>query len=181
MPSAFDFQVGDLPETDPVRMGIADVIALVYPQFPFPFPPEGIALAAGSGQGRQFHREILHLDPVIAGRGRLILLGERNRLLERRKEEIAQVHAAGSTQVRMGETDQRRVLVPIAGGGLPTRIVRIRTQLDHSEGRRGTGIGMTVAPRADEGIDAVQGGLRRNGRTGRHQQQKQRKTFSHHV
>ena len=167
MPSAFDFQVGDLPETDPVRMGIADVIAQVYPQFPFPFPLEGVALAAGSRQGRQFRRDILHPDPVVAGRGRLVILGERNGLPERRKEKIAQVHAAGTAQVRMGETDQRRVLVPVTRSGLPPRIVRIRAQLDQSERRRGPGISMAVAARADEGIDTIQGRFRRrNGRTG---------------
>ena len=181
MSAAFDFTVRDLPETDPVRMRVSDVIAQVHPQFPFAFPLEGIALAAGTGQGRQFHREILHLDPVVAGRGHLVLLGERDRLLERRIEEIAQVHTTGTAQMRMGKADQRRVLVPITRSGLPARIVRIRAQLDHAEGRSRPGIGMAVAARADEGVDAVHGGLRRNGRTGRHQQQKQRKTFSHHV
>ena len=114
MPATFDFTVGNPPEADPVWMRVSDRIAQVHPQFPLPFPVEGIALAAGSGQGRQFHRDILHLDPIVTGRGRLVILGERNRLPERRKEEIAQVHASGTAQVRMGEADQRRVLVPVA-------------------------------------------------------------------
>ena len=160
MSSAFDFTVGDPVETDPVRMRVADVIAQVHPQFPLAFPLEGIALATGTGQGRQFHGDILHPDPVIAGRRRLVLFGEPDRLPERREEEIAQVHAAGAAEVRMGEADQRRVLVAVARGGLPARIVRIRAQLDHAEGCRGPGIGMAVTARTDKGIDTLQGGFR---------------------
>ena len=161
MPAPFDFPVGDLPEADPVRMRVADVIAQVHPQFPLPFSLESISLAAGTRQGCQFHRHILHPDPVIAKSGRFVFLGKRDRLRKRSEKEIAQVHTAGTAQVRMGEADQRRILVPVARSGFPARIVRIRAQLDHSEGRRRPGIGMAVATRADEGIDAVQGRFRR--------------------
>ena len=129
-----------------------------------PLLPGRCSVGSRSGQCCQFHRDILHLNTIIAGVGGLVFLGEADRLLERSKEKIAQVHAAGTAQVCMGKAYQRRVFVPVARGGLPARIVRVRAQLDHAERRRGPGIGMAVASRADERIDTVHGRLRRNGR-----------------
>ena len=97
MPAAFDDPVGNDVETDPVRMGAADVIPEIHPEFPLPFPLESIALAARPGKGRQFRLDSLGLDAVIPRIGHFVLLGERNRLPERGKEEIPEVHAAGTT------------------------------------------------------------------------------------
>ena len=134
---------------------------------------ESEAHHAGAFTGSQFHGDIVveELDLVVAGGGRFLVMriarsitgvgillgaGHQLRLADlRHEQEVAQVGNARAGQMRQGEAHDRGVGVLVAGGGVPEVPVGIRAELDHAEGRRGAGIGIALALRADEGADVV--------------------------
>ena len=100
----------------------------------------------------------------------------------RHNQDIAQVGMPRAAEVRMTETDDAAILILIAGAILvgaglvfPVDVVRdgvrIRTELDQSEGNAGPGKGMSHPVSPDDGIDSINHArLRdREGRAGCHQ------------
>jgi hypothetical protein len=94
---------------------------------------------------------------------------------DRPHQEVAEVGMTGAGKMRMRETEDRRILVPVAGrpaiAFLARFQLRVRTQLDHAERNHGARKGMAFAAGADEGIDRGKGARAgrvrlRNGRCG---------------
>lgn len=78
----------------------------------------------------------------------------------RHQQDIAQVRMPGAGEVRMRETDNRAVALPIPGGpavGLLARFdLRVRAQLHHAERHRGAGIGVAFAAGADKRVHRLE-------------------------
>ena len=78
------------------------------------------------------------------------------------EQDVGQVGAARSAQMRMGKPVDRPIIVMITRTGVPVVRPRIGTELHHAEWSRGAGIGVPVESGPDEGIDIFE----RSGRTG---------------
>src|SRR6185312_2696581 len=113
----------------------------------------------------------LQPDLVVAGSGRFIrmrksglisapglILGPGDKrwfadLLH--EEKIAQVRTTRAAQVREAEALDGWIGVFIPRIRVPILSVRVRTDLDHAEGRRGTRKRITLTLGADEGMDII--------------------------
>ena len=78
------------------------------------------------------------------------------------EQDVGQIGAPRSAQMRMGKSVDRRVVVVIARTGVPVVRPRIGAELHHAERSCGAGIGVAVESGPDEGIDVFE----RIGRAG---------------
>lgn len=137
---------------------------------------ERIAVHAGTGRRREFGHNPLsgQFDRIVAARRPFAVMRKRIRLRQvlavahhfgpggGMEQNVGQVGAARSAQMRMGKAVDRLIVVMIARTGIPIVRPRIGTELHHAEWGRGAGIGMSVKSGPDEGIDIFE----RSGRMG---------------
>ncbi len=120
---------------------------------------EGVFVPADAPAGGQpdLHLRVLQEDFVVAGGGLFPLVGEGRRPGAREQQDVAEVVAAGTAQVRMAEAVDDMVAVVIAAAAVPVARLgaRVGTELHHPEGRDGAGEGVAVFVGADEGIDVL--------------------------
>ena len=127
---------------------------------------EAVLMHAGMGRGGKghVHSPFRKIHRVKAGQSQLIVVRERKRgnhvlsvhLLDLAygggEEEVAQVGAAGTAQMRVREAQDGVVAIVVAAAGIPVFRTGVRAQLDQAVGRGGSGEGMPVETRADERI-----------------------------
>ena len=122
--------------------------------------------------GSQFHLNafISKFYCVVAGCGLLIsvrevgsgteAVGSENQGLGCGTQQyIAQIEAARTTQVGVGEAFQGTVVVVVAGAGIPVASAGIGTQLYGTKGYRRTRVGVAMESSTYKGIHIVDGGF----------------------
>ena len=172
---------------DVLSLVVVDVGRHVEHEVGFLAPGERIAVHADAGRCRQLDAGavVVERDTVVTGLGALGVVpeagmkapgvragagGRRARGSGRwHQRDISQVGMSGPAEVCMAESEDRAVLVLVtrtvaihlpdivAGGVVHREVPRVRAQLHHAEGHRGSRKRMPHVPRADHRID--QGGI----------------------
>ena len=162
---AADFGVGDLPQRALVHPVVGQCVIQVNEDVPAAAAID-VAVDAGVLCSSEFRHESgfreLHC-PISRLRG-FVLMIERVRVnviagsvffrcIRRRVEEdVGQVGASGTAQVRMGESDYGIVIIMVAGAGIPAFRPGVRAQLHHAVRSRSSRICVSVESCADHRI-----------------------------
>ena len=166
---ALDLVGGRLPQFAQVDPLVGERVHQVDDHAPRPLAAEHVAVHARAGRRRQLDLQpvVGELDGVVAARGLLATVREgvgrvaefavAHHVVAQRgiEEDISQIGAPRAAQMRMREAVDRRIVVVVAGAGVPVARARVGAELHHAEGGRGAGIGVAVESGSDEGIDVI--------------------------
>ena len=105
---------------------------------------EGVAVHTGTLRSGEFGRDAFLREGhfIVTGTGTFVFVFQQQGnhfAYTGRNQEVAQVRTACTGQVIVAETQDEMMAVMVAGGAL---VIRVRTQLDHAVGQRGSRVGI---------------------------------------
>ena len=140
------------------RRDVADALVEVDEQLAVALA-EGVAMESDALRGRQLDVDVGALQAVVAGPDGLLVVAELQlallRVSDGQEGQVAQVAAARSGQVGVGEADDDRVAVVIARRPVPAARLLRRAELHHPERHVGADEDVAVATGPDVWVDVL--------------------------
>lgn len=142
-----------------IRMSLPNIVGQVNKHMALSLAFESVTVESGPGGGGQFSRDssLGESDLIIAGRGFLIIMGERKAFRnifsdEWKEQEITEISASGTADMSMRESENGGIAVMVTRTAVPGFVPCVRTKLDHSERSGCAWICVTMESCPDEGI-----------------------------